>query len=46
MASMSSDVSIMHQFRYHETTYSENFFILRMAMVPPELKNGLISIRV
>ena len=30
-----------NQLRYHETTASWNFFILRMAMIPPELRSGL-----
>ena len=37
---------IVDQFKYQETTYSENFAIFFMAIVPPALKNGLIMVRV
>ena len=38
---MVKDVISRTQFKYHETTASWNFFILRMAIVPPELRIGL-----
>lgn len=38
---MVKDVIRRTQFKYHETTASWNFFILRIAIVPPELRTGL-----
>ena len=38
---MMSEVIKTPQLRYQETTASWNFFILRMEMEPPAVKNGL-----
>ncbi len=42
-STMMRDVMPMDQLRYHETTASWNFFILRIEMVPRADRNGLTN---